>query len=100
MQLPKSIRVGKTRYPVVQPYLLIPPTHAGSVTYGHNIRVAIRVLAGGRITARSERQRSETFWHEVTHAILHDMGSKLEANEQFVTAFSKRLNDAIRSAKF
>jgi len=100
MQLPKSIRVGKTRYPVVQPYLLIPPDRAGSVTYGQDIRVAIRILAGGRITARSERQRSETFWHEVTHAILHDMGSKLEANEQFVTAFSKRLNDAIHSAKF
>jgi hypothetical protein len=100
MQLPKSIRVGKTRYPVVQPFAMIPPTHAGSVTYGHNIRVALTMHTGSRLAVRSERQRSETFWHEVTHAILHDMGSKLEANEQFVTAFSKRLNDAIRSAKF
>jgi 23S rRNA maturation-related 3'-5' exoribonuclease YhaM len=36
----------------------------------------------------------------LTHAILHDMGSKLEANEVFVTEFSKRLNNAIHSAKF
>jgi len=100
MQIPKSIRVGKTRYPVMQPYMLIPPDCAGSVTYGHSIRVARRMRTGGRLVTRSERQRSETFWHEVTHAILHDMGSKLEANEQFVTDFSKRLNDAIHSAKF
>ena len=97
--IPTSIKIGKTRYPVVQPFALIPPTHAGSVTYGHNIRVAHVIRKGPRYVARSERQRSETFWHEVTHAILHDMGSKLEANEQFVTEFSKRLNDAIRSAK-
>jgi hypothetical protein len=100
MQLPKTIKVGKATYPVVQPFALIPPTRAGSVTYGQNIRVAFKMHTGGRLVARSERQRSETFWHELTHAILHDMGSKLEANEQFVTAFSKRLNDAIRSAKF
>jgi len=99
MQLPKTIKVGKTRYPVVQPFCLRPPDCAGSVTYGQDIRVAHYTSKGGRYVPRSERQRSETFWHEVTHAILHDMGSKLEANEQFVTDFSKRLNDAIRSAK-
>jgi hypothetical protein len=100
MQLPTTIKVGKTRYPVVQPFCLLPPDCAGSVTYGQTIRVAHKMRVGGRITARSERQRSETFWHELTHAILHDMGSKLEANEQFVTEFSKRLNNAIHSAKF
>ena len=100
MMIPTSIKIGKTRYPVVQPFALIPPTHAGSVTYGHSIRVAYNTARFGRLKPRSEHQRSETFWHEVTHAILHDMGSKLEANEQFVTDFSKRLNDAIHSAKF
>lgn len=100
MQLPKTIKVGKVTYPVVQPFCLLPPDCAGSVTYGHSIRVAHKMRVRGRLTPRSERQRSETFWHELTHTILHDMGSKLEANEQFVTAFSKRLNDAIRSAKF
>jgi len=42
----------------------------------------------------------DTFWHELTHAILKDMGSKLEANEDFVCAFSSRLNKAILSARF
>jgi hypothetical protein len=100
MQLPKTIKVGKVTYPVVQPFCLLPPDCAGSVTYGQAIRIAFKMRTGDRITARSERQRSETFWHELTHAILHDMGSKLEANEQFVTEFSKRLNNAIHSAKF
>ena len=100
MQLPKTIKVGKVTYPVVQPFCLLPPDCAGSVTYGQTIRVAFKMRAGGQLTPRSERQRSETFWHELTHAILHDMGSKLEANEQFVTEFSKRLNNAIHSAKF
>lgn len=100
MQLPKTVKVGKTHYPVIQPFCLLPPDCAGSVTYGRTIRVAHNMRKGGRIAPRSERQRSETFWHELTHAILHDMGSKLEANEQFVTEFSKRLNDAIYSARF
>lgn len=42
----------------------------------------------------------DTFWHELTHAILKDMGSKLEADEKFVTAFSERLTNAILSARF
>ena len=100
MMIPTTIKIGKTKYPVLQPYCLLPPDCAGSVTYGHSIRVANNMRVRGRLAPRSERQRSETFWHEVTHAILHDMGHKLEANEQFVTAFSQRLNDAIRSAKF
>jgi hypothetical protein len=35
----------------------------------------------------------ENFWHEITHAILHDMGEdKLNNNEKFVVEFSKRLS--------
>jgi len=43
---------------------------------------------------------SDTFWHEVTHAILHDMGSKLYNNEKFVNGFSDRLNKVVLTAKF
>lgn len=100
MMIPKTIKIGKTKYPVLQPYCLLPPDCAGSVTYGHSIRVAYNMRTFGRLKPRSERQRGETFWHEVTHAILNDMRSPLESNEKFVTAFSQRLNDAIRSAKF
>jgi len=43
---------------------------------------------------------SETFWHEVTHAVLHDMHHPLWADEKFVTEFSKRLDQVIKTAKF
>ena len=43
----------------------------------------------------------ETFWHELTHAILHDMGEhQLNNRESFVEEFSRRLSAAIRTARF
>lgn len=48
---------------------------------------------------RKPEQISETFWHEVTHAILHDMEHPLWKDEKFVTAFSKRLNQVINTAR-
>jgi predicted heme/steroid binding protein len=41
----------------------------------------------------------DTFWHELTHAILYDMGHDLSSNERFVSAFANRLCDAVNSAK-
>ena len=43
---------------------------------------------------------ADTFWHEITHAILKDMNSKLHANESFVTKFANRLTTVISTAKF
>ena len=45
-------------------------------------------------------ERSNTFWHELTHAILYDMGNDLTHNEKFVTAFADRLDQAVKTAKF
>jgi predicted SprT family Zn-dependent metalloprotease len=46
-------------------------------------------------------QVQETFWHEVTHAILHDMGrDTLNKDEKFVTEFAHRLTKAINTARF
>ena len=46
-------------------------------------------------------QVQESFWHEVTHAILHDMGrDTLNRDERFVTEFAHRLTKAINSARF
>ena len=57
----------------------------------------------GRIQVSTKYPAAEirnTFWHEMTHAILDDMGHDLTHNERFVTAFANRLSDAIDSAKF
>jgi len=51
--------------------------------------------------AYTQAMMSETFWHELTHAILNDMGEDtLNKNEKFVTGFANRLTKAIRSARF
>jgi len=42
----------------------------------------------------------DTFWHELTHAILYEMGHPLRKDEDFVTKFSGLLNTAILSAEF
>jgi hypothetical protein len=61
------------------------------------INVAMQIYTG---MLYDKEERSETFWHELTHAILHDMKSKLDYDEKFVTAFSQRLDQAINTAKF
>jgi hypothetical protein len=43
----------------------------------------------------------ETFWHELTHAILESMDcTALNNDENFVEDFSSRLAKAIQSARF
>ena len=44
---------------------------------------------------------ADTFWHEMVHTILKDMGEhRLNSNEAFVTKFANRLTEAIQHAKF
>jgi hypothetical protein len=48
----------------------------------------------------SEKVMQETFWHELTHAILHEMDHPLFRSEVFVTQFAKLLSQSINSARF
>jgi hypothetical protein len=41
----------------------------------------------------------ETFWHELTHAVLYEMDHPLYRSEVFVTRFAQLLNKAINSAE-
>ncbi len=95
MELPKTIEVGKSVYKISQPKKL--PTGLGRIDFVKK-EIDITTHAGNYLLAAGER--SDTFWHEMTHAILHDMGHELTHNEKFVTAFARRLNDAILSAEF
>lgn len=72
---------------------------AGNIAFGsQTIRVAART--GRPLRKRSERARLTTFWHEVVHGILHDMGSRKNSDEIFVDAFAKRLVQVTLTAKF
>lgn len=96
MQIPKKLKVGKHWYTV----RVGPTNHKyryGQVEY---IPLTIDIYnkrAGKPVPAAQMR---ETLWHELTHAILYDMGNYNCYNEKFVTDFSKRLSKAIDSAEF
>lgn len=100
MQIPKKIKVGKKWYTVTKRLShTINGKHVwGGINYDEaDIRVSTHNSIGRPLP---EKEIDTTFWHELTHAVLKDMGSKLEADEKFVDAFSTRLSNAVRSARF
>ena len=91
-KLPRKIKVGDKWYSVEIAEAMRRQAYIGEIDYNdQNIR----------IVASRYPLMQETFWHELTHAILESMGEhKLNNDEAFVEEFSKRLYQAIRSAKF
>jgi len=97
--LPRHLRIGKNRYTVAQPRVLYRYGCMGEVRYDtHEIEVATHSSRTGRKFGPAQTQ--DTFWHEVVHAILHEMGHKLYRDERFVSHFSNYLTRAIRTARF
>lgn len=87
MQIPKKVRVGRSDYHILE------LDEAHKKEYGH-------VQYGNRTIVIYQPAHSETFWHELTHAILHEMDNPLHKNEQFVSKFAKLLDTAVSSARF
>lgn len=92
MVIPKSFKLGKMQYRTVQWRRKLLPTKVYGSVYPDIgcLQIAMR---------RPPKAVAETFWHEVTHAILHDMNNPLWKDEKFVTAFSKRLAQVVRTAE-
>ena len=99
MKIPTRVKIGKTWIKIdTLKHLLVPDAmgaHCSSLKY---IQIATHSTRRG-IRYRKE-EIANTFWHELTHAILHDMKHKLETDEKFVTAFADRLTQAVNSARF
>lgn len=50
---------------------------------------------------QSPSSKLNTFYHELTHAILDTMGEyELSANERFITSFASFLTEAIKSFEY
>lgn len=99
MKIPTSIRVGKKKYSVHQVKHMDKKGIMGAINYNANC-IFLATHSNLRGVRFKKEEMADTFWHELTHAILKDMNSKLEGNEKFVTAFSERLTKAILSARF
>lgn len=88
--IPKSVVVKRKRYRI----------HVGPAKRFKNANGYIDFTPGDIYVHTKHRSKmQETFWHELTHAILHEMQHPLYRNETFVTDFSKLLNRAIQTAK-
>lgn len=98
MLIPKKFKISDKTFTVQVVGKM--PRHGGMGSVDHKSQEMV-VATTSSISGRSFRTEevSETFWHELTHAILYDMGNPLWNNEKFVTAFSSRLNEAVNTAK-
>ena len=102
MKIPKSVKVGKTKIDVQQPdgFKLDKNVCRGAY-YRSNNTIIVAKGNPERNYLYDADERASTFWHELTHVILQDMGERrLNANERFVSEFSDRLHQAIKTARF
>ena len=100
MKLPTKIRVGRRWYSVEVVEAMLDKRDMGRVHYDEQ---RIRLGRTSNITGKQFKpeQIADTFWHEMVHTILKDMGEhRLNSNEAFVTKFANRLTEAINTAKF
>ena len=98
MQIPKSFTLNRLPYKVQIVPSMPGRGHMGEVDY---VKRTVTIATTSNMTGRSFKteELDDTFWHEVTHAILRDMGHKLWSNERFVTRFARRLTEVINTAK-
>jgi hypothetical protein len=97
MQIPKKIKVGTKTYAVIQVKKARTKNTLAAIDYQHGIIwMATHDMQGTKL---GKEEMADTFWHELTHAVLHDMGHDLCYDEKFVTAFANRLSLAVDSAQ-
>lgn len=98
MKIPKSFKVGKKKYAITE----LPPTDKPTCVKGSVNFTSQRIDIGCMVNRRKmpEKERAVVFWHEAIHAMLHDMGSRKNSDEQFVEALAKRITDVVYTAKF
>ena len=100
MKLPRKVRVGNKHYSVEIVETMAQRGRMGDVNHDRK-----RITIGQRSNVTGKRFKvtdvEDTFWHELTHAILADMGMHaLNNDETFVTGFANRLTIAIQTARF
>jgi hypothetical protein len=97
MKIPKQVKIGRNKWHIKRVHAMPRKQHRGEADF---LRRILTVATHSKATGAKypEAIASEVFWHELTHAILHDMNTSLTYNEKFVTAFAKRLNQAINTA--
>jgi len=73
----------------------------GEARYGKNIIIlSDKYFVDGKMKRIPQDKINHTFIHELMHFILHNMGSKLDNDENFIDLFSGLLYQFFKSAKY
>ena len=93
MKLPRRIRIGGQELDIVYQHDL--EGNLGKCCLANGV-IKIAMTFNGM--EQSPSSMSNTFWHEVTHAILDTMGENdLSSNEKFVCGFAGFLTECVYS---
>jgi hypothetical protein len=71
----------------------------GNISFTNRI-IKVAKRSGKPLRRRGLQARKTTFWHEVVHGILYDMGSRKNSDEIFVHGIATRLAQVVKSARF
>lgn len=97
MKIPNKLKVGGQDINVVSTNTINGDKLGESCIWSGRIQIS-EIYKGEPQTNSS---KFNTFYHELTHAILDTMGEyELSANERFVCTFGGFLSEAIRSFEF
>ena len=100
MKIPKKFKIGRKVYKVLEPRRIVgPPGCYGECTPTVQ-QLAVAIAHPRTNNVRTDKARFQTFWHETTHAMLHDMGSRKYKDEVFVDALAKRIANVLNTVVF
>jgi hypothetical protein len=105
MKIPKEITIGRKTYMVQMSDNLINGKQMGQIDYNNYVMKIVTHATYKRSNGTevhikfSDEEVHDTFWHELTHGILHEMNHPLRDNESFVTKFANHLSHAINTAQ-
>lgn len=92
MEIPTDFRLGRKHFTVH----MLPAARPERAARGY-MYPQLGVL---KIRRQAPKKQAHTFWHEVVHCILHDMGDARWADEAFVDGIAKRINQIVHTAEF
>ena len=98
--IPRRIKVGNKMYSIEVVEALLDKQAVGRIQYEKKcIQLGLRNGQTNRKLPAADIR--DSFWHELVHAILYDMGRhNLNRDESFVIGFASRLSKAVDSARF
>lgn len=94
--IPKEVSFGEQTF-VVEKKERMPRFCLGRIH--HNSKLIELGTRDALKNPRTDEEMFDTYWHEVVHGILFEMGNDLWNDEAFVSEFADLLVDSMKRAK-